>query len=38
MGQCGMPFNRIYSDAAQATAEGPLLIPLERQQSPVEAA
>ena len=28
MGQCGMPFNRVYSDAAQATAEGPLLIPL----------
>ena len=23
-----MPFNRVYSDAAQATAEGPLLIPL----------
>ncbi len=32
MGQCGMPFNRVYSDAAQATAEGPLLIPLGGSQ------
>ncbi len=28
MGQCGIPFNRVYSNAAQATTEGPLLIPL----------